>query len=149
MDLFLGSDHLSQLFTVSYCFLHAGTMGSKQIVPWWKVRAIHTITCWTSTTMSRKPAVLAWSIQTKSRTESPGSKLNFNSCSGLIPRPCGFLFWILSEGFRIAMLARETLFWAPAHGPRTWSPHALEAVTHSDSWLRWSDPKKRWWVALI
>ena len=29
------------------------------------------------------------------------------------------------------------------------SPRMQEAVTYSDSWLRQSDPKKRWWVANI
>ena len=51
----------------------------------------HAIACWMSTNKSREPAVLAWSLQTKSRTESLRLKLNFNSCSGK-----GFLFCIVA-----------------------------------------------------
>ena len=48
---------------------------SKQFVPSWKVRVLHGIASWTSTTKSRE---LAWSLHTKSRTESLGSKLKLS-----------------------------------------------------------------------
>ena len=89
---------------MSYCFLHAGPcsgwsdldFSSKQIVPG---LAIYSIACWTSTSKSCEPAVLPRSLQTKSRTESPASTLNCNSCSGLVPS--------LGEGFRLVRSARS------------------------------------------
>ena len=53
---------------------------SKQIVPSWKVRVLHGIASWTSTTKSHE---LAWSLHTKSRTESLDSKLKLSFEPGL------------------------------------------------------------------
>ena len=46
--------------------------------------------------------------------------------------------------FHPGMICFELKSTSPEHGPRM-----QEAVTYSDSWLRQSDPKKRWWVANI